>query len=144
MPDPFFLIRAGRASDKPFFLESWQASHSLTTIGKEMGPRYISEQKELINDILSRPTTQTRVAIVPDDDDAILGYAVLGHLDTLLPRVYFVYVKQHARKLGIATALLHGLKERQVIYTHKPANTLASALPKPAMWIFSFFRNWDS
>ena len=109
-----------------------------------MGPRYISEQKSLINDILSRASTEVRVAVVPDDDDAILGYAVVGHLKTLLPRIYYVYVKSEARKLGVATSLLEDLKARQVVYTHKPARTLAAVLPKPENWVFSYFRNWES
>jgi GNAT superfamily N-acetyltransferase len=140
----FFVRRAGRPSDHAFILESWQAAHSLSVIGREMGPRYISEIKELIRDILARPSTETRVAVAPDDDDAIFGYAVVGHIDTLLPRVYFTYVKQESRNLGVASSLLADLKGRQVVYTHKPARTLADKIPKPNNWIFSYFRNWES
>jgi len=140
----FFTTRPGRPSDRPFILESWQSSHSLTTLGREMGPRYISEMKGMINDILDRPSTKIRTAVLPEDDDAILGYAVVGHLETLTPRVYFVYVKQEARKLGIAKDLLGDLRDRQTIYTHKPNRTLAMMLPKPDLWTFSFFRNWES
>ena len=139
----FHVVRPGRPSDRPFILESWQSSQSLTTLGREMGPKYISEMKELVNNILSRPSTEVRVAVVPDDDDAILGYAVVGHLQTLLPRVYFTYVKAEARRLGVAGSLLQDLKGRQVIYTHKPARTLAAVLPKPENWVFSYFRNWE-
>ena len=139
----FFTVRAGRPSDRPFILESWQASNSLTTLGREMGPRYISEQKQLINDICSRTTTKVRVAVTKDDDDAILGYAILGHTEELLPILYFTYVKAEARKLGVATRLLSDLRDRQVIYTHKPARTLAAVLPKPDLWVFSYYRNWE-
>lgn len=139
----FFMQRSGRPSDRPFVLESWQASNSTTTLGREMGPRYVSEQKTLCNAILDRPTTAVRVACLPDDDDAIMGYAVVGHLDTLLPKIYYVYVKSEARKLGIATTLLGDLRDRTVTYTHKPARTLAAVLPKPETWLFSYYRNFE-
>lgn len=138
----FFSQRPGRPSDRPFILESWQASNSITTLGREMGPRYVSEQKALCNEILDRKSTTVRVACDPDDEDAIFGYAVVGSLDTLIPRVYYVYVKSEARKLGVATSLLEDLRDRSVVYTHKPVRTLACVLPKPENWTFSFYRNW--
>jgi hypothetical protein len=141
---PFFRVRLGRESDHALVVETWQRLHSETPIGREMGPQYVSEMKALIREILSRSSTEVRTAVAPDDDDAIFGYAVLGHLATLLPRLYFCYVKPESRNLGIATAMLYDLRERQVVYTHKPARSFADKVPRPKLWIFSYFRNWET
>lgn len=166
MTETFFRIRAGREVDRPLIHESWQSSWSQTAIGREMGATYVSDQKALVNAILARPRTEVRVAVSQDDDDAIFGWAVLGDLKTLIPLVYFVYVKRTSRRLGIATALLADLRERQVIMTHKPhqraidhwdangkkvvtacpddPNGIGDLIPKPKLWNFNYYRNWET
>ena len=143
MRDPFYVVRAGRPSDHAFISESWQAANSQTAIGREHGEHYISEQKGLIRAILARPDTAVRVACVPEECDAILGYSVVGKLESEEPRIYYTYVKTEARRLGIATALLADVLDRVCVYTHKPKATLAEVLPHPEGWHFSYFKNWD-
>ena len=118
--EPFFRIRAGRPGDHAFISESWLGSHAQTALGREMGPQYITDQKNLIKQILARPSTEVRMAVDKDDDDALFGFAVVGYIRTLLPRAYYCFVKRDSRRLGIAKALLADLLERQVVYTHKP------------------------
>jgi GNAT superfamily N-acetyltransferase len=112
-----------------------------------MGPRYVYEQKLLMRDILSRPSTSVRTAVLNDDEDAIVGYAVLGGVseghEALIPAVFYAFVKPDFRKMGVANSLLGDLEHRQVTYTHKPAYPLRSDLPKPENWTFSYYRNWN-
>ena len=143
VPDPFYAIRPGREGDHAFVVESWQIAHAQTRLGREQGPHYVSEQKGLIRDILSRPTTELRVACVLEDIDAILGYAVVGLVCDPEPRAYYAYTKAEARRLGIARALLADLLDKPVCYTHRPQSTLADAIPRPPLWYFSYFKNWE-
>ena len=143
MPDPFYAIRPGREGDDAFVCESWQMAHAQTRLGREMGLHYVSDQKGLIRAILERPSTELRVACVPEDLDAILGYAVVGLVRDPEPRVYYAYTKAEARRLGIARALLADLLDKPVCYTHRPQSTLADAIPRPPLWYFSYFKNWE-
>ena len=143
MADLAFTVRPGRPSDHALILESWKATHRNSVIGREHGPQYLQEMKSLIRSILARPDTEVRVAVLPDDDDAIVGYAVVGRVKTLLPTVYFCYTKLDppVRRMGIAKTLLADLKDRQVVYTHKPPRHLE--IPIPKLWEFSYFSNWS-
>jgi ribosomal protein S18 acetylase RimI-like enzyme len=149
----FFVIRPGRTGDHAFIADSWQNAHARTAIGKEMGPHYMSEQKELVRRILSWPTTIVRVAADKEDDEAIHGYAVTSEStdESKETRLYYIYVKHDARRLGIANALIGHLRNRPVTYTHKPKGTpcvhctgqaLADVLPRPSQWTFSYFANF--
>ena len=165
---PAFRIRAGREDDHAFISESWMQAWGQTAIGREMGPTYISDQKALIRRILDRPRTEVRIAVGLDvaDDDVIFGFAVLGDLRTLVPLIYFVFVKRDVRRQGVCTQLLSDLRERQCVMTHKPhqravdawdvngkklvtaspmdPNGIGDIIPKPKLWSFNYYRNWET
>ena len=142
-PEPFFIIRPGRSTDHALILESWTTTHAGTTNGKDHGIDYFTGQKDLIRSILARASTTTRVAADPEDEDAVFGYAVLGHLQDLIPRIYYAYVKSDGRNVGVATALLKDLMARQITYTHRPPHYIEKLLPsKPQNWVYSYFQNF--
>lgn len=60
-----------------------------------------------VRGILARPDSVLRVACLPDDPDAILGWAVITADQP--PKLHFVYVRKEARKNGIARMLLAGV-----------------------------------
>lgn len=93
-------IRLGRPSDLPYVVDSW------TKRGHERGER-LGAATARVRAILARPDTVLRVACLPDDTDAILGWAVLK-TGTPLTLTY-VYVRSEARKQGIARVLLAGV-----------------------------------
>lgn len=89
-----YVIRLGRPSDLPFVVDSWVKK------GRQPDERF-SAATARVRNILARETTLLKVAVLADDDDAILGWAVLE------PGVCrYVYVRKDARGQGIAKALL--------------------------------------
>ena len=168
MTAPAFRIRPGREDDHAFISESWMQAWGQTAIGREMGPTYISDQKALIRRILERPRTEVRTAVdaAPDGDDVIFGFAVVGDVRTLIPLIYFCFVKRDVRRMGVCTALLGDLRDRQCLMTHKPhqravdiwdandkkivtaspmdPNGIGDLIPKPKLWSFNYYRNWET
>lgn len=93
-------IRLGRPSDLPYVVDTWtKRGHER---GERLGPATIR-----VRAILARPDTVLRVACLPDDSDAILGWAAIT---TGIPlTLTYVYVRREARKQGIARTLLAGV-----------------------------------
>lgn len=95
-----YSIRLGRPSDLPFVVDSWAKR------GRNPGER-IGEATARARGILARPSTILRVACLPDDEDAILGWAAIATEDP--PRCHYVYLRKDARGHGIAKVLLSGV-----------------------------------
>lgn len=95
-----FGLRVGRPSDLPFVVDSWVKR------GHERGER-LRDATARVREILAAAESALRIAHVPDDDDAILGWAVVTGEP---PVLRFVYVRRDARKQGIAKALLTGVE----------------------------------
>ena len=95
-----FAIRLGRPSDLPFVVDSWAKR------GRNPGER-IRDATARARSILAHPSTVLRVAVLPDDEDAILGWAVIT--DAVPPRCRYVYVRKDARGQGVAKVLLVGV-----------------------------------
>lgn len=94
-------IRLGRPSDLPFVTDTWVKK------GREKGER-ISSATARVRAILAHHDTCLRVATLTDDDDAILGWAVIG-FDKSPHTLHYVYVRSTARHQGIARSLLVGV-----------------------------------
>jgi GNAT superfamily N-acetyltransferase len=93
-------IRLGRASDLPFVVDSWVKR------GHDKGER-LGEATSRVRAVLARPDTVLRVACLPDDEDAIIGWAAVSFIPT--SKLFYVYVRKDARKQGVATRLLVGV-----------------------------------
>ncbi len=76
-----FAIRLGRPSDLPFVVDSWVKR------GRNPGER-IGEATARARALLARETTILRVACLPDDEDAILGWAAIA--TEAPPRCHYV------------------------------------------------------
>jgi GNAT superfamily N-acetyltransferase len=65
------------------------------------GDSYFSSYQKYIGLILSRPSTLVRLAVLTDDHDVVLGWAVVeGAI------LHYVHVHKDHRKQGIATSLV--------------------------------------
>jgi GNAT superfamily N-acetyltransferase len=63
-----------------------------------------------VRGVLAHFDTLLRVACLPDDFDAILGWAAID-VGRSPPRLHFVYVRKEARGQGIARSLLAGVEK---------------------------------
>ena len=116
MNEPLFICRQAKASDLHYVMETWVKSNQAT----RHDPHYQREQRLTIEGILNRPGSCARVAHTVDDEDAILGWAI--YQDAPRPVIYYCYVRDGSRRIGIARALLASLSARQdeIEFTHKP------------------------
>jgi ribosomal protein S18 acetylase RimI-like enzyme len=139
LTDPMFLLREGRPTDHPLVLDSWLGGDKYSPAGRDFGPLYMREHKATARAVIAR--AQLRVAHVPDDEDAIMGWAVVLPEPTDRRVVYYVYTKRDARRLGIAKALLTDfLDGGPVTFTHRPV--VHGTLPIPPGWIYDPARNY--
>lgn len=64
---------------------------------------FVNHYRKILQGILSKPSTQVRVACIHDDPNEVKGYAILvNHAKALM----WIYVKPNWRKNGIAKALV--------------------------------------
>lgn len=136
-PAVLFGIRPGRASDHAFIVSSWLGGDKYSPAGRDMGAVYVIEHEITVYMLLARLDVEVRVAHAPDDDDAILGWAVCKPTSPAV--VFYAYTKRDARKLGIASSLLDDLRDQRVEYTHRPV--IKARLPLPAGWTYNPVRN---
>jgi GNAT superfamily N-acetyltransferase len=132
MNTPYFALRTGRETDLPFVLESWASSIKNSTPRGTLGAgQFWSNTKNALREVLAREGVQLQLAHVPEDDDALLGFAVS---DPLKRVVHFVYVKKSARRLGIARALLALFQPPDLVtYTHR---AVTHGLRIPSHFVF--------
>lgn len=90
-------IRLGRPSDLAYVVDSWVKR------GHDRGER-MRDATARVRAILARPDSVLRVACLPDDEDAIIGWAAIEG-----SKLHYVYVRKEARKQGIARLLLVGI-----------------------------------
>lgn len=76
--------------------------------GRDRSER-LGEATARVRAILKRPDTVLRVACLPDDDDAIIGYAAITAAEP--HQLYYVYVRRDARGQGVARRLLVGVEK---------------------------------
>lgn len=118
-------IRAGKPEDHGYVLTTWRTLHERSRAGQELGALYRDRQTRLVLAILRRQSTSLRVAHVPDDVDAILGWACLGPR-----RVYYAYVRDTVRRQRIASRLVSDLLPGAITteYTHDTGATRESPI----------------
>jgi len=101
------LIREYRPADEAFVYKTWLeglycGNSCFRTIRK--GP-WIKAYREQIRTILARDSAQVKVAALIEDEDVILGYAVLDKFQET-GILHWVWVKPVWRELGIAKDLV--------------------------------------
>lgn len=88
------------------------------------GREYYQRQKRIIQTILARGGSAGIVAVDPEDENHIYGYAIF-ELGELMGMLHYVYIKEAFRKLGFAHELLKIVKRlprEEFCFTHYPAN----------------------
>lgn len=100
-----YVIRAGRASDFARVTKDWVETNRTTPLARALGPRYGDEQSRRVWTMLTCGAS-LRVACVPDDADAILGWCVADLHAQPTPVLHYVHVQRDMRAIGIARALV--------------------------------------
>ncbi len=97
-------FRTGWEDDRSFILATWlRGLYYGNPLFKEIEKDVFMENyHRIISDVLDRATTTVRVAVLKDDLNVILGYAVFSSETTL----HWVFVKEAWRKIGIASKLI--------------------------------------
>ena len=108
-----FVIRPGSKTDWPMVADAWVNTHRASSRATKMSEKsaFFSHQHRMVERLLKR--AQVRIAAPPDDDFTVLGFAVLEEPGV----VHMVYVKAPFRKLGLARALLDGVKLEESTFT---------------------------
>lgn len=111
------VIREGRPSEEALVYQTWVRTFRSSLFAKAVARGlYESRQTDRIRTILSRGG-KILVACAPEEPDVVLGWAVVEG-DGEKPHVlHYVHVKEHLRRLGIATQLVQALVPR-FRYTH--------------------------
>lgn len=111
-----YVIRAGAPSDVPFIFSTWLRGYRRSSFARPIpSATFFSIHHQVIERILSRPSTQVYVACAPDDHDSILAYVVSE------PQVlHWLYTKMLYRGHGLAKALIKesGLDPADMTFTH--------------------------
>lgn len=110
--EPYFVLD-GIGTARNLIFATWLRSYQTSSLMTKAIPKetFFGEHHKVIERILSRNPT-VRLAVIPDDQDVVLGWSV-----TEPGIVHYVYVKPSFRKYGIARALLDHV-ERPFIYSH--------------------------
>lgn len=110
-------VREAVSTDVAFIVETW-IQHLVKVPGRPI--RY---WKRWVRRVLEDPEIVVRVGYAPDDEDAILGFAVLElGRGPVPPCVHMVYVREAARRCKVATTMLADLAFLpRVDYTGRPA-----------------------
>jgi ribosomal protein S18 acetylase RimI-like enzyme len=117
-----FRIRKADASDRAYVLRSWFEGARSTRWARDVGQLFFSEHGKMLESILDRATT--RVAHVPGEDAAILGFAVFELKSPFV--LHWVHVRRFVRGQGIARALVGDLGDT-VHCSHWPSDGRAPA-----------------
>ena len=131
-----YKLRAVRESDFSHITKSWVEANRETPTARALGAEYKHAHSRLVWSWL--PMCHVLVAADVEDDDTILGFAVLTTTGVL----HYVHVRRDFRGMGIAKALVGELAEQSVVYTHQPADathyrrtTMQS--PHPPKWRYN-------
>ena len=114
---PFTLIPA-RPIHHAFIVDSWVACDMRAPGGWRERGHSISGAKTIVRGIIAEPGVTTTVAVLPDDDEAILGYVCHEP-----GAVHFVYLRAKFGVVGfegvpILRGLLEPMKGKRGEYTH--------------------------
>lgn len=137
---PPCVTRIGILDDLAFVVDSWAKNAPSL---KNMRTR---DAVIHVRALLSRDATALVIAHVPDEPDAILGWAAVEQWPT--PCVHYVYVRRDGRRQGVARAMLeHALDAPQSFSPMTPRPVVVEyshKLPKdvvlPSTWILNLKR----
>jgi GNAT superfamily N-acetyltransferase len=111
-----WTIRPAVGNDLAFIYSCWlnsyrSDSHIGSTCRKSV---YYDSYNQVIDRILDEAYTLVRVAVDPNDENVIYGYAVYDP-----STIHYVFVKEAFRELGIAASLLEHALKTTTEYSHR-------------------------
>ena len=132
--------RGGRATDHHYVINSWVKSDSRTAFARGIASGvFMAAAHRTVAAILARESTSLLCAVLPDDDDAIIGFAAAEP-----GVVHYCLVRVEYRRRGIASELLTRLgfsRERTCEFSHKPpVPGDNSQIVLPHLWKFNPYR----
>lgn len=119
-------------------LDSWIGSDRFSRMGQACPQVHAEELERVVVEILARPDVSLRMAVLPDDDEAFLGWSVSSDVGPK-PCVFYCYVKKHLRRNGIASGLLGSLVTQRCEYAFQPVIHARDFRP-PRGFVFNPFR----
>lgn len=106
LPTPELQLRRATARDEAFVFDGWlQSNRGLATRLHAPMELYYHHQREQVMKLWSDGGVTWLVACMPKDPEFIYGW-LCGEGSDAGPVLHYVYTKQSARRLGVATALL--------------------------------------
>ena len=144
---PAFRLRPGHSGDLAFVYSSWLGGDRFSRAGQMCSHVYAAEHEQTAKEILQRSGVFLRVACLPDDEDALLGWSVTTEQGAR-PCVFYVYVKRGVRRQGLAAALIGAMAMRRCDYSHQPVvhgekrDGVFVPLCPPPGWTFNPYRNF--
>ena len=123
-------VRGGKPDDLAYVVDSW-TKHARTH-------KHMRDAVQHVRALLGRSGSRLFVAHVPDEPDAILGWAVLEDSGGpwSRPVVHYVYCRASGRRQGVARALLGELASHAVDYS----SAWPSGFAAPKTWAFNAAR----
>jgi hypothetical protein len=101
------IIRNYTAGDYSFILNSWLMSYKAGSTFAEHIPHavYFAYHHSLIDNILSRKTTNICIAVAEDDPDMIYGYAIFEEINHH-KLFHYIYIKKSFHGFNIKELLI--------------------------------------
>jgi len=135
MSDVPVIIRAMRETDLAFVVDTWRRSYTeeswLSRFDKDV---YFKLMGRHIGMLTREPAAQVRIACDVEDEDAIVGFAVITG-----PELHYVYVRggkdTSMRHMGIARKLLDGVEIRT--YSCRTPSGERRLKPKERGWTYA-------
>ncbi len=130
-----YNYRPGQKFDHPYIISSWVLSHQKSREAQDCIRVYRAEASRYILRLLADPDVSLRVASLPDDPDAIIGWAVY---ETMEPVVHYCYTRKEARRGQIAKTLLAEVIGVPFLeFSHKPN---FQGITLPSNWTYNPYR----
>ena len=154
---PSFALRLETPEDRHYILSTWRRSEKEAS-GHLEGARFAGLQDGAMHAILARPSTVVSIVYPAGTPEVIAAWLVARPPVPVIhkgpgrwtgqtgpaPIVYFVFVREEGRSLGLARMLLAEMSDRKdTLYTTKPARKRGanggwepSGLPIPRSWTY--------
>ena len=133
--------RMSTPDDLAFVVDSW------TKNDPEMRKLRLGESTRHVRALLARPLSRLIIAHVPDEPDAILGWAATEAASgrNATPCLHYIYVRSAARRQGVArrmVGVVHDIEYTHVAPARWPPEGGAVGLPVvvPRGWVLNVGR----
>jgi GNAT superfamily N-acetyltransferase len=122
-------LRAAQPGDRSYVLKTWVSGYNHSPIARALGNCYYRAWAPIIERQYSR--SDIRIACVPDEPGAIIGFAVV---QPKLKLLHYVAIREKWRRKGVASLLLSAeLECADIKYSHTPPPHIVV----PAGWVYA-------